>query len=278
MPPQSSGGAEPTSSKGRLPVTRISFALATLLAFSAAGFAQGVNTDGGRRTSAERETFCPEQDERAEPSASEEPADDTTRREVFTPLMRAAESGRAEEVKAQIAEGADVNAKPYHGMTALLLAAGEGHLEIVKLLLAAGADVNAVLVTPHAGAFTPLTYGLRSRNKAVVLTLIDAGAEVNPQNFCFLTPLSSVSMGSGDVEMIELLLAKGADINLKSCGGVTALMIAASDGSPEVVKMLIAKGADVNAKTDHGETALSMATEVGREENVKILKRAGAKE
>ncbi|HVF43801.1 MAG TPA: ankyrin repeat domain-containing protein [Pyrinomonadaceae bacterium] len=262
-------------------MARISFALAALLALSTVGFAQGLESGGGGgRASARRELFCPEEDEsgRATDSGPEESADEATRRETCTPLMRAAESGTAEAVKALISEGADVNAKPYHGMTALMLAAGEGRLEVVKLLLAAGADANAVVVTPHAGAFTPLTYGARSRDRDVVLALIDAGAQVNPKNLCFLTPLASVSIGSGDVAMIETLLAKGADINLKACGGVTALMLAASDGSPEVVKKLIASGADVNAQTDRGETALSMAAEAGRAENVKVLKRAGAKQ
>lgn len=122
-------------------MTRISFALAALLAFSAVGFAQGAETGGGRRTSAQHESFCPEDDggESASESGPDAAADDSTRRETCTPLMRAAERGRAEAVRALISEGADVNAKPYHGETALSLATDAGREETVEILKRAGA-------------------------------------------------------------------------------------------------------------------------------------------
>ena len=49
--------------------------------------------------------------------------------------------------------------------------------------------------------------------------------------------------------MVHALLAKGADVNAKSSGGATALMLASQDGHLEVVNALLAKGAEVNAKS-----------------------------
>lgn len=57
--------------------------------------------------------------------------------------------------------------------------------------------------------------------------------------------------------------------------GMTALMLA---DNIEVVKLLLAKGADVNAKNKSGRAALMYASEKGYTEIVKILKAAGAKE
>jgi len=58
-------------------------------------------------------------------------------------LRIAANSGRLEEVKRLLNEGADVNARAMNGMTPLILAAWMGHTEVVELLLRHGADINA---------------------------------------------------------------------------------------------------------------------------------------
>ena len=70
-----------------------------------------------------------------------------------TPLMRAAEAGNPETVRALPAAGADANAIdwapnviPKRDTTALMYAAREGHTEAVKLLLDAGASVNAKML------------------------------------------------------------------------------------------------------------------------------------
>jgi serine/threonine-protein phosphatase 6 regulatory ankyrin repeat subunit B len=56
------------------------------------------------------------------------------------------------------------------------------------------------------------------------------------------------------------------------------LINAAWAGQNDVVELLLSKGADLNLKGDLGDTALSRATDSGHTETIQILKQAGAKE
>ena len=62
------------------------------------------------------------------------------------PLVVAVNRGDTAAVDAQLARGADVNARDRNGMTALMYASQQDALAIVQALLAKGADVNACLL------------------------------------------------------------------------------------------------------------------------------------
>ena len=68
---------------------------------------------------------------------------------------------------------------------------------------------------------------------------------------CGLTVLGHAAWG-GHKEIVELLIAEGADVNAKRNTGVTPLHHAAWKSHKEVAELLIAKGADVNAKIGGG--------------------------
>ncbi|RCI15228.1 hypothetical protein L249_6927 [Ophiocordyceps polyrhachis-furcata BCC 54312] len=84
----------------------------------------------------------------------------------------------------------------------------------------------------------------------------------------------------GRIEIIERLLAKGADINaeLDVTGGGTALQAASEGGQLKAIEWLLAKGADVNAKPSisEGRTALQAASEGGHLEVIERLLAEGA--
>ena len=67
----------------------------------------------------------------------------------------------------------------------------------------------------------------------------------------------------GHMEIAELLISEGADVNAVSNthehGGLTPLHHAASKGQKEIAELLIAKGADVNAKDNVGDTPIGLA-------------------
>ena len=64
---------------------------------------------------------------------------------------------------------------------------------------------------------------------------------------------------NGYKEIVELLIAKGADVNAKDNYKWTPLHMAANGGHKEIAELFIAKGADVNAKDDVGDTPVDWA-------------------
>ncbi len=95
-----------------------------------------------------------------------------------------------------------------------------------------------------------------------------------------LTPLHYAA-GWGHKEIVELLIAEGADVNAMNGAGQTPLHFAAQEGQKEIVELLIAKGADVNAKTNNGTTPLDRATmpnsPFDTTETVNLLRKHGGK-
>src|SRR6266849_5857877 len=63
----------------------------------------------------------------------------------------------------------------------------------------------------------------------------------------------------GRPELVELLIANGAAVNLQARNGRTALMYAAKNGDTQAVKALLKSGASVNIADNEGQTALMEA-------------------
>jgi ankyrin repeat protein len=94
----------------------------------------------------------------------------------YTPLMRAAWSGKTETVRVLIDNGADINARDKDGHTPLLWAVNHGHLDIVKILIDKGADVNAIA---NDRSTTPYSLAVQTNNTELAKLLKDKGADEN---------------------------------------------------------------------------------------------------
>jgi len=79
-----------------------------------------------------------------------------------------------------------------------------------------------------------------------------------------------------NVELVQKLLAGGADVNAKDREGVTALMRAAWEDRIDVMKALLKGGADVNAVDSFGTTTLMLASRFKQLEEVNLLIQSGA--
>ncbi|XP_013886971.1 KN motif and ankyrin repeat domain-containing protein 1, partial [Austrofundulus limnaeus] len=115
---------------------------------------------------------------------------------------------------------------------------------------------------------TALHYSVFHSNFGVVKKLLDADVcDVNTQNTAGYTPIMLAALAAvenpEDLRVVEQLFAKG-DVNAKaSQAGQTALMLSVSHGRLDMVQALLAQGAEVNIQDDEGSTALMCASEHG---------------
>ena len=106
--------------------------------------------------------------------------------------------------------------------------------------------------------------------------MIDAGANVDAANELGATPLW-VACASRNTEVVERLLAAGADANRGLLVGETVLMRCTATGDPAAVRALIAHGAEVDAtEPENGQTALMWAPAHRHPEVTRVLLRHGA--
>ncbi|KIW17124.1 hypothetical protein PV08_04315 [Exophiala spinifera] len=153
------------------------------------------------------------------------------------------------------------------------MAVGANELESVKLLLAAGVSVE----DKNGGVFSPLTTAIREGHKEIVKYLLDeAGADVNAPGE-HLPIIKAIRRFRGDTEIIEMLLARGADINLMYRGW-NAILQAVENGDATVLQTLVEHGGtvDLDAKDESGRTVVEIVEERGWDEAVTIL--LGSKE
>ncbi|KAM4658086.1 KN motif and ankyrin repeat domain-containing protein 3 [Amazona ochrocephala] len=123
---------------------------------------------------------------------------------------------------------------------------------------------------------TALHYSVSHSNFHIVRLLLDTGVcNVDHQNKAGYTALMLAALAAveqeDDMNMVRRLFSMG-NVNAKaSQAGQTALMLAVSHGRQEMVEALLACGADVNLQDEEGSTALMCACEHGRMETVKLL-------
>jgi ankyrin repeat protein len=146
-------------------------------------------------------------------------------------------------------------------------AAALGRTERVRSLLAA--DPSLALARSRDG-FTALHYpaffGI-GEAAPVSRLLLDAGADVHvvSANPLAVQPLHSAVAGNHD-DVVEVLLAGGADVNATQRHGYTPIHGAAQNGAVATVERLLAAGADSRAANDDGKTAADLAAAAGHAE------------
>jgi ankyrin repeat protein len=191
------------------------------------------------------------------------------------------------------------------GLTPLVFAAREDCLECARMLLDAGADVNQKTLY----GWTALLTATQNRHYKLAAYLLERGANPNLANKGGWTPLylatDNRDIESGDypvrkpdidhLDFIKILLAKGANVNVRICGekstdkeckgdttetrtnftmqwlyedGATPFLRAAQSGDTVLMKLLLEHGADPKIMTAHNDSALAVAAGIGWVEGV----------
>jgi ankyrin repeat protein len=231
----------------------------------------------------------------------------------LTPLMFAAREGDVEMARLLVTSRADIDAVAGDGKTALALAVFNGNYDMASFLVDNKADVNKA----DAQRFTPLFWAVDRRNMEtapnfpwmvtadpmpLIRKLLDAGADPNAivnntprarmregsPRIVFATALMRAAFAA-DLELVKLLLDRGADPKIMSRDSETMLSAAAGlafihgyhRGKPpeerlQVVKLFVELGNDVNWPDDYGITPLMAAGNYGSVPTIQYLIDAGA--
>ena len=240
----------------------------------------------------------------------------------MTALLFAARDGRLEAAKLLAEAGADVSTPDPNGITPLLMAITNNQIEVAQFLLEQGADPKAADWYGRTALWAAVemrNLDLRSgvtdngvdRVAALRLieALIDKGAELNaqvkefPPARRYMLPLGSLewvdftgqtafirAAQTADVEVMRLLLSKGADSRITTFNGTNALMAAAgvnwvvgqtfSESAGmwlAAVKLCLDLGFDVNAVNQMGLAAVHGAANRGSDDIIELLASRGAR-
>lgn len=144
-------------------------------------------------------------------------------------------------------------------------AAGQGEIYLADNLVGAGAEFGSAL---HEA--------VRIGHDAMVNKLTESGSSPRDRNAPGLMPLY-VAAGHGKLEMVLLILLKGADNDALDNDGWSPLYVAVYHNRAEVVEALLAAGVDASLRCGrYGNSPLHLATERGYLEILKILIDPGA--
>jgi uncharacterized protein len=242
---------------------------------------------------------------------------------AMSPLLYAARDGRRESAALLLDRGANINQTDANGTTPLMMAIANNHPDLAGLFIERGADIKAV----DWYGRTALWAAVEARNMdldngtfvnsvdrtpflGLIQVLINKGADVNARmqesapirrhmlpttgtlawvDFTGQTPFLAAALAA-DLDVMRLLLKHGADPQIPTFGGTTALMAAAGvnwvvdqtyDDGPAArlaaVQLCFELGLDVKAVNSMGLTALHGAANRGSDDIIRFLVEKGAR-
>ena len=159
---------------------------------------------------------------------------------------------------------ATINTPDCRGRTPLSWASARGDTPTIRTLLAHGADPNL----PNNEGNSPLHY---VKNAASAQLLLDHGADIHARNVHRATPLYALCQGSDDLALLTLFLSAGADVNAAHCDGETPLHCCAFNSHTQCFEQLVLHGADPNVRTTSGDSALSYAIMFNAHDAIRFL-------
>ena len=171
-------------------------------------------------------------------------------------LHAAVEGGNVLIVKTVLSNNIDINAKDDDGHTSLMKAAYQNNLEVVECLLRKGADPllkdnlgrNVLLIASQYGSIAVIEQ---------LLSVVDINSRDDEGN----TPLM-VAAACANVQAVNYLLEKDADLLLTGKSGWSLLHFASQGGNVAIIETILSKGLDIDIKDDCGTGLTPLAVSI----------------
>lgn len=153
-------------------------------------------------------------------------------------------------------------------------AAASGDLSLVQNKLSEDVNVDQ----RDAAGRTALMVAAENGRLQIVNLLLSKGADLNAHDNRFGSTAVMLAAYSGHEDIVEILIHNGADVNAARSDGVTALMLASMQGNLGIVRAFLRQGARVNATDYEGRTAVRIARYRGHIDVARELESAGGLE
>ncbi len=168
-----------------------------------------------------------------------------------SPLIKAILQNDRAQVASLLQSGAELNPKGWDVVIPLVAAVYAGHPEMIQQLVAAGANVDRLDLEVNA---RPIGMAIKQARPDLVRLLLDLGA--SPEGGDLEETGLAVAVRENNLPILQMLLEAGADPNSGMEDDCRVIMLAAD--RLEMVQLLVAHGADVSAWSQ-GETAIMIA-------------------
>ena len=212
-------------------------------------------------TATSEHTLEPTETPEPEPTATEV---SMTQEEIDDAFLEALRKDNVAEMEKLMAAGATIDAVDRTtGYSPVTIATLRNNPEALNLLIEAGADITVVDRKDN----TLLHHAAYGNSIEVATILLEEGKielELERELYGF-TPLL-VAAFQGNVEMVEMLIEHGADIEAFDDWEDTPINVAAWNGKLDVVQKLVELGANPDHANTNGNTALSHSQSQGHEE------------
>lgn len=168
-------------------------------------------------------------------------------------FTKAAKFDDAAEVKTLLKQGVNPNITDPSGNPMLFIAAKNRSNAVIEVLLA---DKRTDVDLSTKSGETPLMIASIQGDLPLVRTLVlQKNALIDHIGW---KPLHYAST-TGQLEVAQFLISKGATVDSQSLNGTTPLMMAVQSGNEELVKYLLDNGADLQMKNSFSLTAIDIA-------------------
>jgi 8-oxo-dGTP pyrophosphatase MutT (NUDIX family) len=143
----------------------------------------------------------------------------------------------------------------------------------VTRLAALLAEIPGLVLAHASDGWTPLHLAAHFGETPAVSLLLGLGADphARSRNRLDNTPLHAGLAGTAGLDLVERLLAAGAEVNAPDGGGFTPLHLAAGRGELPLVTRLLLRGAEVSMRTADGQTPAAVARARGHEPVARFL-------